>query len=51
MVTNIFVTNIFKDREDAGQYLAKRLTKYRNREDVVVLALPRGGVPGSPRSQ
>ncbi len=45
MVTNIFVTNIFKDREDAGLYLAKRLTKYRNRKDVVVLALPRGGVP------
>src|SRR5690349_11917406 len=45
MVTNIFVTNIFKDRKDAGQFLAKRLTKYRNRDDVVVLALPRGGVP------
>jgi len=45
MVTNIFVTNIFKDRKDAGQYLAKRLTKYRNRDDVVVMALPRGGVP------
>ena|SRR5690349_11482830 len=45
MVTNIFVTNIFKDRKDAGQFLARRLTKYRNRDDVVVLALPRGGVP------
>ena len=45
MVTNIFVTNIFRDRRDAGQFLAKRLTKYRNRDDVVVLALPRGGVP------
>lgn len=45
MVTNIFVTNIFKDRKDAGQFLAKRLTKYRKRDDLVVLALPRGGVP------
>src|SRR5690349_11648086 len=45
MVTNIFVTNIFRDRKDAGRYLARRLTKYRNRDDVVVLALPRGGVP------
>ncbi|HWF89703.1 MAG TPA: phosphoribosyltransferase [Pyrinomonadaceae bacterium] len=45
MVNNIFVTNIFKDRQDAGQFLAKRLQKYRNRDDVVVLGLPRGGVP------
>jgi putative phosphoribosyl transferase len=45
MVTNIFVTNIFKDRRDAGQFLARRLTKYRNRDDVVVFGLPRGGVP------
>lgn len=45
MVTSIFVTNIFKDRKDAGQFLARRLTKYRNRDDVIVLGLPRGGVP------
>lgn len=45
MVTNIFVTRIFKDRKDAGQFLARKLTEYRNRDDVVVLALPRGGVP------
>ena len=45
MITNTFVTNIFNDRKDAGQFLAARLTKYRNRDDVVVLALPRGGVP------
>jgi predicted phosphoribosyltransferase len=36
---------IFKDRTDAGQHLAARLTKYSNRSDVLVLALPRGGVP------
>lgn len=45
MVTNIFVTNIFKDRKDAGQFLARKLTEYRDRADVIVLALPRGGVP------
>lgn len=35
----------FRDRVEAGELLADRLTQYRNREDVVVLALPRGGVP------
>ena len=45
MVTNIFVTRIFKDRKDAGRVLAQKLAEYRNRDDVVVLALPRGGVP------
>ena len=36
---------IFKNRTDAGQFLAEKLTQYMNRADVVVLALPRGGVP------
>jgi predicted phosphoribosyltransferase len=36
---------IFKNRTDAGQKLAARLTQYANRGDVLVLALPRGGVP------
>ena len=36
---------IFKDREDAGRQLAKRLTAYANRNDVIVLGIPRGGVP------
>ena len=36
---------IFKDRVDAGKQLAKELSKYSNRPDVLVLALPRGGVP------
>ena len=36
---------IFSDRADAGRKLAARLTRYANREDVLVLALPRGGVP------
>ena len=35
----------FRDRHDAGRRLAERLTKYAGRDDVVVLALPRGGVP------
>ena len=36
---------IFKDRRDAGRQLAQELTSYANRQDVIVLALPRGGVP------
>lgn len=35
---------IFRDRADAGRRLAARLSGMRN-EDVVVLGLPRGGVP------
>jgi putative phosphoribosyl transferase len=36
---------VFRDRKDAGQKLAGRLTEYAGKPDVVVLALPRGGVP------
>ena len=35
----------FKDRTEAGQMLANQLSTYANRRDVLVLALPRGGVP------
>jgi putative phosphoribosyl transferase len=35
----------FRDREQAGQRLAERLATYAGRSDVLVLALPRGGVP------
>jgi hypothetical protein len=35
----------FKDRAEAGRLLADRLREYAARDDVVVLALPRGGVP------
>src|SRR5690606_29701149 len=36
---------IFEDRQDAGRALAERLSDYAGRPDVIVLALPRGGVP------
>jgi len=36
---------LFRDRRDAGRRLAERLEVYSNRPDVIVLALPRGGVP------
>ena len=36
---------IFRDRADAGRRLAERLAAYAARDDVTVLALPRGGVP------
>jgi predicted phosphoribosyltransferase len=35
---------LFKDRRDAGIQLALRLKEYEEMEDVLVLALPRGGV-------
>jgi predicted phosphoribosyltransferase len=35
----------FRDRRDAGRLLAQRLFAYKDRDDVLVLALPRGGVP------
>jgi predicted phosphoribosyltransferase len=36
---------LFRDRREAGRLLAERLKAYANRPDVLVLALPRGGVP------
>jgi len=35
----------FKNRYEAGRFLAERLSAYANRPDTLVLALPRGGVP------
>ncbi len=35
----------FRDRSQAGRLLAQRLQRYAGRNDVIVLALPRGGVP------
>jgi putative phosphoribosyl transferase len=37
--------SVFHDRADAGRALARALSAYANRPDVIVLALPRGGVP------
>ena len=36
---------LFEDRFEAGRQLASELGEFANRNDVVVLALPRGGVP------
>jgi len=36
---------LFEDRLEAGRLLASRLREFADRPDVVVLALPRGGVP------
>ena len=35
----------YRDRSEAGRLLAAKLAVYANRSDVLVLALPRGGVP------
>lgn len=47
-VNNFFIMHElepFIDRADAGRQLAQALTQYAGRDDVIVLALPRGGVP------
>jgi putative phosphoribosyl transferase len=36
---------LFQDRRHAGRALAERMAAYADRRDVIVLALPRGGVP------
>src|SRR5437764_11331163 len=36
---------VFQNRAEAGRLLAERLGKYAGRDDVLVLGLPRGGVP------
>jgi predicted phosphoribosyltransferase len=40
---------MFRDRVEAGDVLAERLGHYADRSDVLVLALPRGGVPVAAR--
>ena len=39
------VKRTFIDRNEAGKLLAQRLRACTNRDDVLVLGLPRGGVP------
>jgi putative phosphoribosyl transferase len=36
---------LFRNRSEAGRWLAERLQAFAHRPDVIVLALPRGGVP------
>jgi putative phosphoribosyl transferase len=36
---------LFRNRSEAGRLLAGKVAKYADRPDVIVLALPRGGVP------
>lgn len=36
---------LYSDRRDAGRRLAEKLSRYAGRKDILVLALPRGGVP------
>jgi putative phosphoribosyl transferase len=36
---------VYKNRQDAGRQLARFLAQYEGHDDVVVLGLPRGGVP------
>lgn len=36
---------VYQDRREAGRVLARQLTSYRDRSDVLVLGLARGGVP------
>jgi len=36
---------IYQDRREAGKLLARSLERFAGRADIVVLALPRGGVP------
>src|SRR5258706_6868385 len=36
---------LFQDRSEGGRLLAAKLRNFANRPDVIVLALPRGGVP------
>src|SRR5437764_12267552 len=35
----------FSNRAEAGRFLTEMLLPYANRDDVIVLGLPRGGVP------
>lgn len=45
MTINENVSLPFRDRTEAGRLLATRLREYAGRSDMIVFALPRGGVP------
>jgi erythromycin esterase-like protein/predicted phosphoribosyltransferase len=42
---DVIARGLFLDRHEAGRLLAAKLSAYANRPDLLVLALPRGGVP------
>jgi predicted phosphoribosyltransferase len=44
-MANFDTHQLYEDRHHAGAVLAQRLEHFKNRNDVLVLALPRGGVP------
>jgi putative phosphoribosyl transferase len=39
------MTTFFRDRKEAGKLLAEKLSAYAGKPDIIVSALPRGGVP------
>ena len=39
------MARVFANRTEAGRLLAEKLENYAGRDDVIVLGLPRGGVP------
>lgn len=43
------MTRVFEDRRAAGRLLAELLSFYAAKPGVIVLGLPRGGVPVTPR--
>jgi predicted phosphoribosyltransferase len=45
MINEATMLRGFRNRKEAGRLLARKLAAYAGRTDVVVLALPRGGVP------
>ena len=45
LTRGVFYFAMFLNRHDAGRQLAERLRPYQGREDALVLAVPRGGVP------
>lgn len=45
MSHDLALPTLFADRTQAGRCLIEPLARYAGRPDVIVLALPRGGVP------
>lgn len=38
------MARVFADRKEAGEILAEKLLEYKDNKDVIILAIPRGGV-------